>query len=134
MIPFFLTTLAEAYAMAGRPGEGLDQLAEAAELVEATHERWTEAEIFRLRGTLLLSMREHAAAEESYRRAIEVAQRQGAKFWELRAALGLARLWRDQGKHTKARDVLSPVYGWFIEGSNARDLREARALLVELAQ
>lgn len=134
MIPFFLTTLAEAYAMAGRPGEGLDHLAEAAELVEATHERWTEAEIFRLRGTLLLSMREHAAAEESYRRAIEVAQRQGAKFWELRAALGLARLWRDQGKHTKARDVLSPVYGWFIEGSNARDLREARALLVELAQ
>ena len=85
MIPFFLTTLAEAYGMAAQPREGLDQLAEAAQLVETTHERWIEAEINRLRGTLLLSLNEHAAAETSYRRALEVAKRQSAKFWELRA-------------------------------------------------
>jgi class 3 adenylate cyclase/tetratricopeptide (TPR) repeat protein len=134
MIPFFLTVLAEAYAMAEQPQEGLDRLTEAAKLVETTHERWTDAEIHRLRGRLLLSMHEHAAAENSYRRALEVAQRQSAKFWELRAALDLARLWRDQGKRTKARDLLSPIYGWFTEGFDARDLKEAKALLVDLAQ
>jgi tetratricopeptide (TPR) repeat protein len=134
MIPFFLTTLAEAYGMAAQPQEGLDRLAEADKLVETTHERWAEAEMHRLRGTLLLSMNEHAAAENSYRRALEVAQRQSAKFWELRAALGLARLWRDQGKRTDARDLLSPIYGWFTEGLDTRDLKEAKALLVDLAQ
>ena len=134
MIPFFLTTLAEAYALAGEPREGLDQLAEAAQLVETTHECWTEAEVYRLRGTLLLSMNRPGAAEQSYRRAIEVARRQSAKFWELRAALDLARLWRDQGKRNEARDVLLPIYGWFTEGSDAKDLREAKSLLAELAQ
>lgn len=134
MIPFFLMTLAEAYGTAAQPQEGLDRLAEAAKLVEATHERWAEAEIHRLRGTVFLSMNEHAAAEDSYRRALEVAQRQSAKFWELRAALGLARLWRDQGKRTEARDLLSPIYGWFTEGLDTRDLKEAKALLAELAQ
>ena len=88
----------------------------------------------RLRGTLLLSMNEHAEAENSYRRALEVAQRQSAKFWELRAALDLARLWRDQGKRTEARDLLSPIYGWFTDGFDTRDLKEAKALLVDLAQ
>lgn len=134
MIPFFLTTLAEAYGMAAQPREGLDRLAEAAKLVEATQERWAEAEIHRLRGTLLLSMNEHSAAATSYRRALEVAQRQSAKFWELRAALDLARLWRDQGKRTEARDLLSPIYGWFTDGFDTRDLKEAKALLVDLAQ
>lgn len=134
MIPFFLTTLAEAYGMAAQPQEGLDQLAEAERLVETTHERWIEAEIHRMRGRLLLSTHEHAAAESSYRRALEVAQRQGAKFWELRAALDLARLWRDQSKRTDARDLLSPVYGWFTEGFDTRDLKDARALLLDLAQ
>jgi class 3 adenylate cyclase/tetratricopeptide (TPR) repeat protein len=133
MIPFFLTTLAEAYGMAAQPQEGLDRLAEAAKLVETTHERWAEAEMHRLRGTLLQSMNQHAAAENSYRRALEVAQRQSAKFWELRAALDLARLWRDQGKRAEARDLLSPVYGWFTEGFDTRDLKEANALLVDLA-
>jgi len=72
-------------------------------------------------------MNEHAAAENSYRRALEVAQRQSAKFWELRAALDLA------GKRAEARDLLSPVYGWFTEGFDTRDLKEANALLVDLA-
>jgi class 3 adenylate cyclase/tetratricopeptide (TPR) repeat protein len=134
MIPFFLMTLAEAYGMASQPQEGLDRLAEAAKLVETTQERWAEAEMYRLRGTLLLSMNEHAAAENSYRRALEVAQRQSARFWELRAALDLARLRRDQGKRTEARDLLSPVYGWFTEGFATRDLKEAKALLIDLAQ
>jgi predicted ATPase len=134
MIPFFLMTLAEAYGMASQPQEGLDRLAEAGKLVETTQERWAEAEMYRLRGTLLLSMNEHAAAENSYRRALEVAQRQSARFWELRAALDLARLRRDQGKRTEARDLLSPVYGWFTEGFATRDLKEAKALLIDLAQ
>lgn len=134
MIPFFLLTLAEAYGMTAQPKLGLDHLIEAAELVETTHERWIEAEIHRLRGTLLLSMHEHAAAENSYGRALEVAQRQGARFWELRAALDLARLWRDQGKRTEARDLLSPVYGWFTEGFDTHDLKDAKVLLLELAQ
>jgi tetratricopeptide (TPR) repeat protein len=134
MIPFFLMTLAQASGMAAQPQEGLDQLAEAAKLVETTQERWAEAEIHRLRGTILLSMHEHAAAENSYRRALDVAQRQSAKFWELRAALDLARLWRDQGKRAEARGLLSPIYGWFTEGLDTRDLKNAKALLVELAQ
>jgi predicted ATPase len=78
-------------------------------------------------------MNEQAAAENSYRRALEVAQRQSAKFWELRAALDLARLWRDQGKRTEARELLSPIYGWFTEGFDTRDLKEGKALLVDLA-
>jgi class 3 adenylate cyclase/tetratricopeptide (TPR) repeat protein len=134
MIPFFLMALAEAYGMAAQPQEGLDQLAEAAKLVETTQERWAEAEIHRLRGTLLLSMNERAVAENSYRRALDVAQRQSAKLWELRAALDLARLWRDQGNRTEARDLLSPIYGWFTEGFDTRDLKKAKALLVDLAQ
>jgi hypothetical protein len=131
MIPFFLTTLAEAYGMAAQQQEGLDQLAEAAKLVQATSERWIEAEIHRLRGALLLSMHEHAAAENSYRRALEVAQRQSARFWELRAARDFAQLWCGQGKRAEARDLLAPTYDQFTEGSDARDLKGA--LLVDLA-
>ena len=132
MLPFFLMTLAEVYGMAGQPDEGLNRLAEAATVVETTQERWAEAEMHRLRGTLLLSMHEHAAAEDSYRRALAVARRQSAKFWELRAATSLARLWRDQGKRDEARDLLAPVYGWFTEGFDTLDLKEAKALLDEL--
>ena len=78
-------------------------------------------------------MHEHAAAEESYRYALAVARRQSAKFWELRAALDLARFWRDQGKRTEARDLLAPVYGWFTEGFDTPVLQDAKALLDELA-
>ena len=133
LLPFFLTTLAQVYGMAARPKEGLDCLAEAAKIVETTQDRWAEAEMHRMRGTLLLSMHEHAAAERSYRHALAVARRQSAKFWELRAALDLARLWRDQGKRDEALDLLAPVYGWFTEGFDTLDLKEARVLLDELA-
>ena len=73
------------------------------------------------------------AAEVSFRQAIAVAGRQNAKLWELRAALDLARLWRDQGKLDDARELLAPVYGWFTEGFDTRDLKEAKALLEELS-
>jgi predicted ATPase len=120
-------TLAEACGQAGQPEEGLKRIVEAADLVETTKERWAEAEIHRMRGTLLLSMREDAAAEDSYRRALAVARQQQAKFWELRAALS------DQGKVRQARELLAPAYEWFTEGFNTRDLKEAKALLEELA-
>jgi tetratricopeptide (TPR) repeat protein len=132
-LPFYILTLAEVYGFAARPEEGLNRLAEAANVVEATAERWAEAEVHRLRGTLLLSMHGPAAAEGSYRHALAVARRQSAKFWELRAALDLARLWRDQGKRTEARDLLAPVYGWFTEGFDTPVLQDAKALLDELA-
>jgi class 3 adenylate cyclase/tetratricopeptide (TPR) repeat protein len=134
LIPFFLTVLAEAYAMAEQPEEGLSRLAEAEKLLESTtRERWAEAEMHRMRATLLLSRREHAEAEDSFQQAIAVARRQSARFWELRAALDLARLWRDQRKRTEARDLLAPIYGWFTEGFDTPILQEAKALLDELA-
>jgi predicted ATPase len=87
----------------------------------------------RLRGTLSLSMHQRAAAEDSFHQALAVARRQSAKFWELRAATSPARLWLDQGKRIEARDLLAPIYGWFTEGFDTLDLKEAKALLDELA-
>jgi len=104
-VPFLLTTLAEVYGIAAQPEEGLTRLAEATKLVQTTQERWAEAEMLRLRGTLLLSTHEHAAAEGSFRQALAVAQQQSAKFWELRAAMSMARLWRDQGKRQINLDI-----------------------------
>jgi len=133
-IPFFLTVLAEAYAMMGQPEEGLNQLAEAEKMLEATtQERWAEAEMHRMRGTLLLSMRKHAEAEDSLHQAIAVARSQSAKFWELRGAVDLARLWHDRGERTEARDFLAPIYGWFTEGFDTPVLQDAKALLDQLA-
>jgi predicted ATPase len=80
-----------------------------------------------------LSIHDDGAAEASFREAISVAQHQSAKTWELRAAMSMARLWRDQGKRDEARDLLAPVYGWFTEGFDTRDLKEAKALLDELS-
>jgi tetratricopeptide (TPR) repeat protein len=132
LTPFFLTTLAEVYGKATQPEEGLSRLSEAIELLETTRERWAEAELHRLRGTLLQSKRQPAGAEESYRRALAVARRQSAKFWELRATLDLARLWYDQGKYTEAGDLLAPVYNWFTEGFDTSVLQDAKALLDRL--
>jgi predicted ATPase len=129
--PFHLMVLAEIYGKTGQPDEGLKRLAEAAELVEKTDERWAAAEMNRLRGMLLLSTKEGDAAEDSFNQALAVARQQGAKFWELRAATNLARLWRDQGKSQQARELLAPVYEWFTEGLDTHVLKEARALLNE---
>jgi predicted ATPase len=133
LLPFYLTALAEAHGMAAQPEEGLSRLVEAENLIETTKERWAEAEMHHVRGKLLVSLHEHTAAEGSYCRALAVAQEQRAKFWELRAALDLARLWRDQGMRTKVRDLLAPIYGWFTEGFDTPVLQDAKALLDELA-
>ena len=98
-------------------------------------ERWFAAETNRIRGEILLKrdLGDTAPAEEAYRTAIAIAQQQKAQSFELRAAVSLARLWRDQGKPQQARELLAPVYGWFTEGFDTRDLKEAKALLEELA-
>jgi tetratricopeptide (TPR) repeat protein len=128
-----LAWLAEACTALGQPCAGLNHLDEAARLIMATEERSYEPELHRVRGNLLLVVADRSAAERSYHRAIAVAERQGAKLLQLRAATSLARLWRDQGKHTEARDLLAPVYGWFTEGFSTPVLQEAKELLEELA-
>jgi predicted ATPase len=133
MRPAVLITLAQAYSVAAQPQEALNRLAEAEELIEKTHERWAEAEMHRLRGELMMSINEQPLAEASYRQALAVARGQSAKFWELRAATSLARLWRDQGKRTEAHDLLAPIYGWFTEGFDTPVLQDAKALLDQLA-
>ena len=134
-VPDFLPLLAQAHARACRPGAGLELLAEALDRVEGNGGRWLEAELHRLRGELLLALPDPdpTAAEACLGRALAVAREQGAAMWELRAATSLARLWRDQGRGGEARELLAPVHGWFTEGFGTVDLREAEALLRELA-
>jgi len=131
--PGILISLAAVCASVGRPIEGLNCLAEAAQIIEATEERISEAELHRVRGELFNAMGDQTAAEQSYHQALAVAARQSAKVLELGAATSLARLWRDQGKRTEARDLLAPIYDWFTEGFDTRILKEAEALLDELA-
>jgi predicted ATPase len=99
--------------------------------VETTKEKWCEAEVHRVAGEIALLSQEPdtAKAEAYFERALAVARQQQAKSWELRAAMSMARLWRDQGKRGEARELLAPVYGWFTEGFDTRDLKEAKALL-----
>jgi tetratricopeptide (TPR) repeat protein len=125
--------LADAYARLGNPVEGLNCLGEAAHIMTATDERYNEAELYRLQGELLTAMDDRSAAEQSYQQALAVAERQSAKPFELRAATNLARLWRDQGKRTEARDLLEPIYGWFTEGFDTPVLKEAKLLLDQLS-
>ena len=110
-------------------------LAKRTTIVETTKEKWYEAEIHRIAGEIALMSPEPDAvkAEAYFERALAVARAQQAKSWELRAAMSLARLWRDQGKRDEARDLLAPVYGWFTEGFDTLDLKEAKALLDALA-
>ena len=119
--------------MLGQPLEGLDHLAEAAEIIETTEERAFEAELHRSRGNLLRAASDRSAAERSYHQALAIATRQSAKLWELLAAVNLARLWRDQGKRTEARELLAPIHDWFTEGFDTPVLQDAKALLDELA-
>ena len=120
---------------AGRPEAGQSAIAEALAFAEESGERWWEAELHRLKGELLLaqSTENRAEAEACFHRALEVAQQQSAKAFELRAATSLARLWAEQGKRAEAHDLLAPVYGWFTEGFDTADLKDAKALLDELA-
>lgn len=134
-LPHFMISLAEAARDLGRPEEGLEVLAEALALVEDTGERQMEAELYRLRGELLLEHApdEHEPVEVSYQQALAVAQSQGAKSLELRAAMSLARLRRARDRAKEARDLLAPVHGQFTEGFDTADLKEAKALLDELS-
>jgi tetratricopeptide (TPR) repeat protein len=130
--PNVLIRLAEAYAKLGRPAEGLNCLAEAAQIIERTDERVREAELHRVRGDLLNAIGDQFAAEQSYHQARAIAERQSAKLWELCAATSLARLRRDQGKLTEAHNLLSPIYGWFTEGFDTPVLQDAKVLLDQL--
>ena len=131
----FLSYLALAYADFGKFDDAGRYIGEAMAAAEITKERWYEAEINRIAGDIALRSPETdaAKAEAHFERALAVARQQQAKSWELRAAMSLARIWRDQGKVRQARELLAPVYGWFTEGFDTRDLKEARALLEELA-
>jgi predicted ATPase len=132
-LPRALGSLAQAQAKAGHPEEGMSTLDEALALLEETGERHWEAELHRLRAELLLAQGADAEAEPSLQAAIGVARGQQAKSWELRAATSLARLWQKKGKTRAALELLEPIYGWFTEGFDTRDLKEARTLLDELS-
>jgi tetratricopeptide (TPR) repeat protein len=137
-LPYYLTLLADAYSKGGQIENALHTLRDALACAESTGEVWWMPEIHRLKGELTLrssvqglafSVKE---AEECFLKAVEIAQRQQAKSLELRAATSLARLWQQQGKSAEAHDLLAPVYNWFTEGFDTKDLQEAKALLSEL--
>jgi predicted ATPase len=127
--------LAKAHAELGQFDDAWRCIGESLTAVETTKERWCEAEINRVAGEIARKAPEPdtAKAEAYFERALSIARQQHAKSWELRAAMSLARLWRDQGKRDEARELLAPVYGWFTEGFDTLDLKEAKALLDELA-
>ena len=133
--PLFLSYLAGANADLGQLDQAWRCTGEAMTAVETMRERWCEAEINRIAGEIALKSSEPdtAKAQAYFERALAVARQQQAKSWELRAATSLARLWRDQGKREEARELLAPVYGWFTEGFETLDLKEAKELLDELA-
>jgi predicted ATPase len=160
-LPSFLTLLAEAYGTVGQVEEGLTALTEALVIGNKSGERWWEAELYRITGTLTLQARARlgqgsgkaqasqgrskavdplllipdpqSEAEASFLKAIAIAQRQQAKSWELRAATSLARLWQSQGKQKEAHHLLSEIYDWFTEGFDTADLQEAKSLIEELS-
>jgi predicted ATPase len=100
--------------------------------IETTKERWSESDVHRVRGELLIAVGDAVVAEKSLYQAIGVARRQSAKLFELRATATLARLWRDQDRRTEARDLLAPIYNWFTEGFDTPVLKDAKALLDQL--
>ena len=133
-VPISLARLATAHAEVAQFENAWRCLGDATTAIQKTKETWWEAEVSRLAGEIALKPREPdpAKAEAYFERALEVARQQQAKSWQLRAAISLACLWRDQGKVQQARELLAPVYGWFTEGFDTRDLKEAKALLEEL--
>ena len=148
--PYYVALLAEGYGQVGAADEGLQILAEALAAVQQTGERVWEAELHRLKGTLVLQVQHQspvpadnllyprghtpqmAEAEACFQQALAVARHQQAKSLELRAAMSLAQLWQQQGKRAEARALLTPIYGGFTEGFDTADLQDAQALLKEL--
>jgi predicted ATPase len=134
-MPLWLSYLARANAEIGQFDAARRCIGEAMAAAETAKERWCEAEVNRVAGEIALLSPEPdlAKAEADFERALAVARAQQAKSWELRAAMSMARLWRDQGKHQQARDLLAPLYGWFTEGFDTLDLKQAKVLLDALA-
>jgi predicted ATPase len=134
-MPLNLSYLARAHAELDQFDDAWRCIGEAMTLVEKTKENWCEAETHRVAGEIALMSPEPdgAKAEAYFKRALSVARAQEAKSWELRAATSMARLWRNQEKLQQARELLAPIYGWFTEGFDMLDLKEAKALLEELA-
>ena len=133
--PFHLWHLAMAYADLGQLDDAWRCIDDAIEKAERSQERWCEAEVHRIAGEIALKspQPDTVKAKTYFERALAVARQQQAKSWELRAAMSMARLWRDQGKRDEARELLAPVYGWFTEGFDTLDLKEAKALLDDLS-
>jgi predicted ATPase len=134
-VPLYLAYLAKAHAELDQMDDASRCIGEAMTTIHATEERLWEAEVIRIAGeiALLSPGRDAAKAQGNFDRALAVARQQQAKSWELRAAMSLARLWRDQGKPQQARELLAPIFGWFTEGFDTRDLKQAKALLEQLA-
>jgi predicted ATPase len=134
--PYFLCLLAEACRETGRLDDGLSVLTEALAAADEHENRSYEAEMHRLKGELLLRQDQSNApeAQRCFERAIEIARNQSAKSWELRATISLARLLRDTGRRDKARTMLADIYGWFTEGFDTADLKDAKALLDQLSE
>jgi len=136
--PFWLAQLAEVYGKVGQAKEGLKILMEALAQVGKSRERFYEAELYRLKGELMLQFSVQSLqswvkeAEVSFLKAVEIARQQQAKSLGLRAVISLSRLWQQQGKQKEAHQMLSAIYAWFTEGFDTKDLQEAKALLEEL--
>ena len=133
--PLYQSYLAKAHAELGQFVDAWRCIGDATRAVETTKETMFEAEVYRIAGEIAFQSAERDAskAHAYFERALAVARNQQAKSWELRAAMSMARLWRDQGKVQQAQELLAPVYGWFTEGFDTPDLKEAKALLEELA-
>ena len=131
----WLAHLSLAYAELGKLDDAWRCIGEAITAAETSKERWFEVEIHRIAGELALMSpnRDTVKAEGYFERALTIARKQKAKSWELRAATSTARLWRDNGKPQQARELLAPVFGWFTEGFDTGDLKEAKAMLGHLA-
>ena len=128
----YLCHIASAYASLGQPEVGLGLLDEAVQIAETTSEKFFEAELYRLRGKILLSLGKKGEAEAELQWALTIAQQQQARWWELRAATDLARHWHDEGRYVEANSLLRPIYNWFVEGFDTPDLKDAKALLDKL--
>jgi len=133
-LPFYLPCLARAHAELGQFDHAWRRIAEARNIVETTKERWCAADLYRVAGELacMSPQADAAKAEARFARALGIAREQQAKSWELRAAMSMARLLRNQGKHQQAQGLLAPLYGWFTEGFDTLDLKQAKILLDEL--
>jgi hypothetical protein len=134
-----LAALGNGYAKVGRVRDGLSAVAEGLAVSEKNGERWFDPELYRTRGELLLKQDAHAEpkaedeAETCFRQALDIARAQEARWWELRTTVSLARLLRDIGRRDEARRILADIYGWFTEGFDTADLKDAKVLLEELS-